>query len=374
MKNFIVLIAILFLTAACWSETEIPDMVLDQDAHSSRGEVTESLNEQSVNVDFSEVSSIFLFSGQIPASLDVEYVKAAESINIYDPQKTSADNLAKSQIFIRYFRANRFLTLSSVNIISREETEINGHAAVRYEIEKKPNVANFINQPSWRNLRHKLIDIRYAPSGTTNFYVFSYNPELDSEVFEAFIRSLKFQNDLEEETESASTKEAVLKAPISKWQQRITKKPFGIEVSPQNSPVSPEKFSGFHNAVDFEILEGETDTDVEVFAICKGSLLQKRTATGYGGLVVQECKINGQPVTVNYGHLRLLSVKQKIGDMVEAGELLGVLGTGYSKETDGERKHLHLGLHKGGSPDIRGYVQKENELSQWLDFEELFNN
>lgn len=36
------------------------------------------------------------------------------------------------------------------------------------------------------------------------------------------------------------------------------------------------------------------------------------------------------------------------------------LGNGYSSDTDGERKHLHLGIHLGEVVDIRGYVQKKN--------------
>ncbi|NTU99252.1 hypothetical protein HGA64_04600 [Candidatus Falkowbacteria bacterium] len=40
--------------------------------------------------------------------------------------------------------------------------------------------------------------------------------------------------------------------PISDALSRVTKKPFGIKVSPKNSSVSPERFTGYHTGVDFE--------------------------------------------------------------------------------------------------------------------------
>jgi hypothetical protein len=161
--------------------------------------------------------------------------------------------------------------------------------------------------------------------------------------------------------------------PISNPTQRVTKKPFGIKVSPQNSPVTPEKFSGYHNAVDFEIISGEEDVDVEITAVCEGKLLTKRTATGYGGVIVQSCTLDENPVTVVYGHIKLSSVDKKVGDAITIGERLGVLGKGYSSETDGERKHLHLGIHKGSAVNIAGYVQTEAALKDWIDIRTVLN-
>ncbi|MDP1845177.1 MAG: hypothetical protein Q8L09_00330 [Candidatus Moranbacteria bacterium] len=43
------------------------------------------------------------------------------------------------------------------------------------------------------------------------------------------------------------------------------------------------------------------------------------------------------------------------------------MGKAYGAETDGERKHLHLGIHKGAGVNILGYVQSKAELSGWLD-------
>jgi hypothetical protein len=160
---------------------------------------------------------------------------------------------------------------------------------------------------------------------------------------------------------------SAVKLPIDRAAERITKKPFGKYVNPNNSPVSPERFTGYHVAVDFEAFEDEKDKDVRVSTICAGPLLVRRSVDGYGGVAVQECSIQDQVVTVLYGHLRLSSIVAKVGQEIKAGETLGVLGTGYTAETDNERKHLHLSIHKGADPVLTGYVQNQSLLSNWLD-------
>jgi murein DD-endopeptidase MepM/ murein hydrolase activator NlpD len=157
---------------------------------------------------------------------------------------------------------------------------------------------------------------------------------------------------------------------------RITKKPFGIYITPQNSPVQPEKFTGYHTGADFETTLAEANIDVSVLAFCDGKLLEKKYATGYGGVVVQSCNLTVPPsqgsdkakqaVTVIYGHLKLASIVPIVGQTLKKGDLLGVLGKGYSTETDGERKHLHLGIHIGSDINILGYVQKQSDLSGWF--------
>ena len=155
--------------------------------------------------------------------------------------------------------------------------------------------------------------------------------------------------------------------PMSQAVSRVTKKPFGIKISPSDSPVSPEKFSGYHTGVDFEILAGEENIAVPVQAICTGPLLLKKQATGYGGVAVQACEINKQAVTVVYGHLKLLSISAEVNQELKTGEQIGILGQGYSTETDGERKHLHLSVHLGPAVVLTGYVSRQSQLAAWLD-------
>lgn len=156
-------------------------------------------------------------------------------------------------------------------------------------------------------------------------------------------------------------------APLSNPSARITKKSFGTYITPATSPVQPEKFSGYHTGVDFEILHGEENTDVAVKAMNDGVVLQKRFASGYGGVVVVSSMVDNQPVTIVYGHLRLSGIQAEVGDKIKAGETIGFLGNGYSKETDGERKHLHLSIHKGTEVNIRGYVKSKELLNDWVD-------
>ena len=159
-------------------------------------------------------------------------------------------------------------------------------------------------------------------------------------------------------------------APLSDAKARITKKPFGIQITPRTSPVQPERLSGYHSGVDFEPVVDEQDSDVQTHAVCTGELLVKRYASGYGGVAVQRCRIENQDVTIVYGHVRLTSIVTQQGETLSAGNMLGVLGKGYSSETDGERKHLHLGIHKGTTVTIRGYVQTQQELRDWIDAEQ----
>ncbi len=168
-------------------------------------------------------------------------------------------------------------------------------------------------------------------------------------------------------TEKATEDSPEFHEPLENVRARVTKKPFGVYIDPVTSPVQPERFAGYHTGTDFEVFPDEEDADVVVSAICTGELLSKRTASGYGGVVVQSCKYENKPMTVVYGHVRLSSVASEIGDEIIAGEYLGYLGTGFSAETDGERKHLHLSIHRGVEEDIRGYVGLEAELSDWID-------
>jgi len=163
----------------------------------------------------------------------------------------------------------------------------------------------------------------------------------------------------------------ILYLPVSDAASRITKKPFGIYITPATSPVSPEKFSGFHTGVDFETLENEQDTHVEVFAVCDGVVKAKQRVSGYGGVFIQSCTINNEDVTVLYGHLALSTISFNTGDTVKPGDSIGLLGAPFSQDTDGERKHLHLGIHKGVEINYKGYVSIESALSDWIDAEPL---
>ncbi len=159
--------------------------------------------------------------------------------------------------------------------------------------------------------------------------------------------------------------------PTKGFKNRVTKKPFGIYVSPGHSPVSPERFTGYHTGADAEY--GKTgDEDIPVSAITAGKVIAAEYVDGYGGAVAVRSKINGKERVVIYGHLdpnRLPSV----GRQLSRGEQFAYLGKGYSHQTDGERKQLHLGILKGDSLNWKGYVQHKSQLSGWLDPMKVLN-
>lgn len=170
----------------------------------------------------------------------------------------------------------------------------------------------------------------------------------------------------------AKAKEEKVAAPIDNWEERITKKPFGIFITPENSPVSPERFSGYHTGVDFETHDEEDNEEIVVKSVCDGEILQVQEVQGYGGVVIQSCEINNEKVTVLYGHLNIKSEKTvKVGDNVEAGNEISILADENSRLSGFERKHLHIGIHKGEEIIYIGYVDIEDKLENWLNIETL---
>ena len=167
--------------------------------------------------------------------------------------------------------------------------------------------------------------------------------------------------------ETPEDKNGLIPEPVNNALARVTKKPFGIKVSPKDSPVTPEKFYGYHTGVDFEIFSDEEESDISIYALCTGPLILKRHASGYGGVAVQQCTLDNSDVTVIYGHLKLSSISANLNQTLNQGMQIGILGQGYSKETDGERKHLHLGIHKGKTINLLGYVQDPGSLDEWID-------
>lgn len=156
--------------------------------------------------------------------------------------------------------------------------------------------------------------------------------------------------------------------PMTNFNGRIKYRWFGKYVNANDVvPDCGAKFIGFHDAVDLEVTPEEKSQDVPVFAVSDGTVKLVSNISGYGGLLVLGANIKGEDVTLNYGHVRLSSVSLKVGDKVTAGQKLGVLGTGCSTETDGERKHLHFAIHKGTRIDVRGYVPNQGVLNEWID-------
>jgi hypothetical protein len=138
-----------------------------------------------------EGKKIFNLDFRMPSDWDVEYIPSLQSLNLY---KVSGNGIARdrSQILIRYFDASDFLTLSTVTIFKTTDLKVGAgdYVARRYDIEKKSGVADFRDQPNWRNERHIVTDFRKS-SGRTRYYVVAANPDLDTVVYERILESME---------------------------------------------------------------------------------------------------------------------------------------------------------------------------------------
>ncbi len=162
----------------------------------------------------------------------------------------------------------------------------------------------------------------------------------------------------------------VLVEPVEGFKERITKKPFGLYITPETSPVSPDKFTGYHTGVDSEFTD--TGKEVPVRAIADGTIVVRTWASGYGGVIAIRHIINGVPLFAVYGHLDPKSFLAADITEVKAGQQIAVLGDNHSDETDGARKHLHFSIYSGEKLDLHGYVQTKEELAPWLNPLDLY--
>jgi murein DD-endopeptidase MepM/ murein hydrolase activator NlpD len=340
----------------------IDDTTIDVEIETNASEVAgEKATSSFTTASVAGLDTNISFNALIPTGWQAEAVSSSEALSIFDPAAPGDTSLEQSRIFVKYFKASSFLTLTTVNILSQAELTISDRLAVTYVIEKKNGANNFAAQPTWRNLEHRVTDIRSTNASPTTYFVFAKAPGVSDAVFDTFLNSVQF-----------TLETSAVEFPMDDFYDRITKKHFGQFITPANSPIQPERFSGYHTAVDLETTEVEQDTDVPVLAIADGLIKRATTAAGYGGLLVIEHTVNDEMTTAVYGHVRLSSSAKGPSDTVAKGERIAFLGTGGTSETDGERMHLHFGLLKGTSLNIRGYVSAESELSAWYDPEEWF--
>ena len=351
-KKIYVLIGICILIAGGWwinnSTSPLAEMVKESLPEVVTGE------QKIYTATIAGADDHYSFGVTVPSGWRVEAVPAIEAINFYDPSANGASNLEKSQVFVRYFNANRFLTLTTVDILNQRNLEVVGRPAVEYEIVKKSGVANFANQPSWRSQQHIVTDVRVSDGSPSNFYVIAKNPELSDVVYQKFLTSLQLNPRIEDIS---------WVDPIAEWEKRVTKKPFGIYITPATSPVQPENFEGYHTAMDVEY--GDIEDKVPVYAIGNGRVVIAKAAQGYGGVIVIDHRPWAEVYSL-YGHVDTNSLP-KVGSVVSAGEQIDVLAAGFSRASGGERKHLHFGVITNTQPLLAGYVANKSELTSWLD-------
>lgn len=128
---------------------------------------------------------------EIPSSWEIEVIPELEAVNLYDPTAPGVTRREQSQVFLRHFRANDFLTLSTVTVYGRNATTVAGRPATTYIIEKKSDIPAFTGQPSWRNARHRVTDVRLSDAQPSEFLVIGQRPGLPDAVFDAILASLR---------------------------------------------------------------------------------------------------------------------------------------------------------------------------------------
>ena len=118
--------------------------------------------------------------------------------------------------------------------------------------------------------------------------------------------------------------------------------PVGVPISAgYGSQAYLSKFSSPHRGVDLVPGAG-----AEIHAVAAGTVRIATNAGGeYGVTVVIDHNIDGQLVSTRYGHMKYGSLAVHVGQKVEAGQILGKVGS-TGKATG---PHLHLEVLLGGT-------------------------
>jgi len=158
--------------------------------------------------------------------------------------------------------------------------------------------------------------------------------------------------------------------PIERYSERPKLLTFGLYVTPdpeQNPIDPPERFIGYHTALDLEIFEEEQEKEVPIYAACDGQVIFAQSTEGYGGIIIQSCQLKNQPVTVLYGHIDPDSFQTHVDNFVKRGDKIALLAQANSAGSGFNRKHLHFSIHKGAEIKTLGYVQTKEELTDYID-------
>lgn len=129
----------------------------------------------------------------VPADWEVEYIPARKALNLFSLRGEGTAR-ERSQMYISFFDANQFLTLTTVNVLNTQDLKVGKEAYTgkRYEIKKKDDVAKFADQPSWRNDKHIVTDLRLT-EGKTRYYAFAKNPNLAEDIYQQVLASIKLE-------------------------------------------------------------------------------------------------------------------------------------------------------------------------------------
>lgn len=136
-------------------------------------------------------------------------------------------------------------------------------------------------------------------------------------------------------TSEAPTPESgsvVFPLPTGTW---IKTSDFGPRIHPITGEVS------FHTGTDFAAPDA-----TPILAVADGRVVSTDTTPVYGGLIIIEHTIDGQPVATAYAHIWPDDIRVSPGQLVAAGQHVGDVGS--AGQSTGP--HLHLEVRPGG-PD-----------------------
>ncbi len=159
--------------------------------------------------------------------------------------------------------------------------------------------------------------------------------------------------------------------PMDKYKERITVKNFGTFIDSNfykgKEKLFPHnKFYGYHAAVDLDTDKEEKNINVPVYAVHSGTIVYVGSLDGYGGVILE--RLQGEERTALYGHVKISNLGIEIGDEIKPGQIITYLGDEFSKETSGERKHLHFGIYKGADLYFHGHESSQLVLlKKWED-------
>ena len=119
---------------------------------------------------------------------------------------------------------------------------------------------------------------------------------------------------------------------------------------------APDRNDG-HRGIDIAV-----PTGTPLFAFAAGTVVaaQDRDVQGFGGWIVIDHMIGGQPMSTVYGHIDPGGIIVKTGDIVTAGQRIGL--SGNSGQSTGP--HLHFELWEGGRLTHSG---RDIDPKPWLD-------
>lgn len=122
----------------------------------------------------------------------------------------------------------------------------------------------------------------------------------------------------------------------------------------------------YHMGVD---AGGEFEAGEPVYASATGIVREAQERSQFGLVVLIEHFPSGESSNVSlYGHLSPSDVRVSVGQTVNAGDVIGVLGS--SQENGGWPVHIHYGIHKESySSDwiYYGHVRNADTANDWYD-------